>query len=513
MSLSPPTAAAFAAELTHAVVDGQEEEWSRLARELDQLSGRDWLVLDAAARSYRLNYSTPVSGVRGWLEPNLGEPSGLVAAVTSMHADGRFRERAALALAGMSGGIAVSAAAVRLLDHVEQVRTAASQSITALLVAQPDPDLLVRALDVILAGRDRFQGPSALETLERLGQRMFNKGDYVELLIGASARRVRRHGFKLANELGLLTVPRLLEAVRLEEDQLIVAWCADWLYERAVPSDFAELLDARSASVRQVAVLRVDDTSLPDAGLLQLATDRAPRVREAARFRARKRGLDIAAWYRDQLDDPEQPANRMAAILDGLLDVGDASDLQAFQTAMSDPRPRIRAVALRGVATWSTREETIDLAEPMLLDPSTRVSASAARVLARAGAPSSAADDAWESPQAGSRRAAWFLTRASGAWNAVESDLRLATDVDPELAGLGRTQVSNWLTTRAATTWQPLAENQRARIAALLAVWDASLDLKRTLAFHAGIRPLPGEEVDRDMPSEVIPIKRKWWRR
>ena len=203
----------------------------------------------------------------------------------------------------------------------------------------------------------------------------------------------------------------------------------------------------------------------------------------------------------------------MAAILDGLLDVGDASDLQAFQTAMSDPRPRIRAVALRGVATWSTREETIDLAESMLLDPSTRVSASAARVLARAGAPSSAADDAWESPQAGSRRAAWFLTRASGAWNAVESDLRLATDVDPELAGLGRTQVSNWLTTRAATTWQPLAENQRARIAALLAVWDASLDLKRTLAFHAGIRPLPGEEVGRDMPSEVIPIKRKWWRR
>lgn len=512
MSLTPPTAAAFAAELTHAVVDVQEEEWPRLARELDQLSGRDWLVLDAAARSYRLNYSTPVSGVRGWLGPNLGDPSGLVAAVTSMHVDGRFRERAALALAGMSGGIAVSAAAVRLLDHVEQVRVAASQSITAVLVAQPVPDLLVQALDVVLAGRDRFQGPGALETLERLGQRLFDEGDYVDLLIGASARRVRRHGFKLASELGRLTVPRLLEAVRLEEDQLVVAWCADWLYERAAANDFAELLDARSAFVRQVAVLRVDETSLPDAGLLQLATDRAPRVREAARFRARKRGLDIAAWYRDQLD-VEQPANRKAAILDGLLDAGDASDLPAFQTAMSDPRPRIRAVALRGVATWSTREETINLAEPMLLDPSTRVSASAARVLARAGVPSTVADEAWVSPQPGSRRAAWFLTRATGGWNAVESDLRLATDVDPELAGLGRTQVSNWLTTRAATTWQPLPENQKARIAALLDAWDASLDLKRTLAFHAGIRPLPGEEVHRNVPAEIIPIKRKWWRR
>ena len=513
MSLSPPTAAAFAAELAHAVVDGQEEAWPRLRSELDQLSGRDWLVLDAAARSYRLNHAMPVAGVRGWLGPNLGEPSGLVAAVTSLHVDGRFRERAALALAGMSGGIAVSAAAVRLLDHVEQVRAAASQSIAAMLVAQPVPDLLVRSLDVVLAGRDRFQGPAALQALERLGERQFNKHDYVELLIGAPARRVRRHGFEVANELGLLTVPRLLEAVRLEEDQLIVAWCADWLYERAAPSDFADLLDARGAFVRQVAVLRVDDTSLPDAQLLQRAADRAPRVREAARFRARKRGLDIAGWYRDQLDDPEQPATRKAVTLDGLLGAGDASDLPAFQAAMADPRPRIRAVALRGVATWSTREETINLAEPMLLDPSTRVSASAARVLARAGAPSSAADDAWDSPRPGSRRAAWFLARATGGWNAVESDLRLATDADPELAGLGRSHVSNWLTTRAATTWQPLPEHQKVRIAALLDAWDASIDLKRTLAFHAGVRPLPGETRPPTQHGDVVPRKRKWWRR
>lgn len=512
MSLSPPLAAAFASELTRAVVDGQEGDWPRLARDLDQLTGRDWLVLDAAARSYRINYSTPVSGVRGWLGPNLGEPSGLVAAVTSMHIDGRIRERAALALAGPSDGIAVSAAAVRLLDHVEQVRAAARQSITALLLAHPVPNLLVRALDVVLAGRDRLQGPGAVDAVECLARELFQEVDYVELLMGAPARRVRRHGFQLANERGLLTVSRLLESVRLEEDQLIVAWCADWLYERAAPSDFAELLDARSAVVRQVAVLRVDDASLSDAELFQMATHRAPRVREAARFRARKRDLDVADWYRNQLHI-EHPANRKAAILDGLIDVGDASDLPAFRAAVADPRPRIRAVALRGVATWSTREETINLVAPMLLDPSTRVCASAARVLARAGAPSAVADEAWKSPQQGSRRAAWFLTRSTGGWNSVESDLRLATDVDPELAGLGRTQVSNWLATRAATTWQPLRGNQRARIAALLDGWEASIDLKRTLAFHAGIRPLPGETRRLTPEGDVVPLKRKWWRR
>lgn len=512
MSLTPPTAAAFAVELKHAVVEGQELDWPRLARDLGRLSGREWLILDAAARSYRLGYSMPISGVRGWLGPNLGEPGGVVAAVTSMHVDGRIRERATLALAGSSGAIAVSAAAVRLLDHVEQVRTAAATSITALLVAQPSPDLLIRAYDVVLAGRDRLQGSGALATLERLARRLFRQPDFINVLIGASARRVRRYGFRLANDLGILSVPRLLEAVRVEEDQLIVAWCADWLYERAAPTDFASLLEARSAFVRQVAVLRVDDSSLSDAGLLRLAADRAPRVREAARFRARKRGLDVAAWYRGQLD-PEESATRMAAILDGLLDVGDASDLPAFRAAMSDARPRIRAVALRGVATWSTREEAIELVAPMLLDPSTRVSAAASRVLARAGGPSSIADEAWESGQPGSRRAAWFLTRSRGGWDAVESDLRLANDADPELAGLGRTQLSNWLATRAATTWQPLPDSQRARIGELLDAWDGSVDLKRTVAFHAGIRPLPGETRQPAPEAPIVRLKRKWWRR
>lgn len=73
--------------------------------------------------------------------------------------------------------------------------------------------------------------------------------------------------------------------------------------------------------------------------------------------------------------------------------------------------------------------------------------------------------------------------------------------------------MSNWLTTRAATTWHPLPESQRSRIAALLDAWDASIDLKRALAFHAGIRPLPGEDVRRDLSAQVVPIKREWWRR
>lgn len=512
MSLNPPEASEFADELARAVVDGSAAKWAPLAARLDRLSGREWLILDAAARSYRFHYATPVSGVRGWLGSNLSEPSGLVAAVTSLHVDGRIRERATLALAELAGPLAVAATAVRLLDHVEQVRAIARQSLTALLVAEPRPDLVVRVLDVVLSGRGRFQGPGALDVVEELAHRLFSETEYVDLLMKATPRQVRRHGFKTANRLGMLTVARLLDAARVEEDQLIVAWCADWLYERGTPEDFADLLDARSALLRQVAVLRVDDAALPDSKLLHMAADRAPRVREAARHRARKRGLDVASWYRRQLGS-QLPANRTAAVLDGLLVSGDASDLPAFQAALADPRPRIRAVAVRGVAAWTTDAETIAQLAPLLTDQSSRVSASAARVLARAGASSTVAAEAWRSSLPGSRRAAWYLTRSTGGWDAVESDLRLSTDPDAELAGLGRTQVSNWLSTRAATTWQPLPESQRSRIATLLKAWDASKDLKRTLAFHAGIRPLPGEEVHRDLPAEVVSIKRKWWRR
>lgn len=513
MSLNPPDASEFADELARAVVDGSAAaEWTPLAARLDRLSGREWLILDASARSYRFQSATPISGVRGWLGPNLSEPSGLVAAVTSLHIDGRIRERATLALADVGGAVACAAAAVRLLDHVEQVRTIALQSLTALLVSEPRPEHFVRVLDVVLAGRARFQGPGALDAVEELARRVFSETEYADLLMAAAPRNVRRHGFKTANQRGMLPASRLLAAARDEEDQLIVAWCADWLYERGTPADFADLLDARSALLRQGAVLRADDAVLPDGTLLHLAADRAPRVREAARHRARKRGLDVASWYRSELRS-DMPTNRTAAVLDGLLVCGDASDLPAVQAALTDPRPRIRAVAVRGVAAWTSGAETITQAAPMLTDQSSRVSASAARVLARAGAPSAVATEAWVSDLPGSRRAAWYLTRSTGGWNAVESDLRLATDPDAELAGLGRTQVSNWLTTRAAITWQPLPESQRSRIATLLEAWDASIDLKRTLAFHAGIRPLPVEEVHRDLSAEIIPIKRKWWRR
>ena len=48
----------------------------QLIAEPEALHGLDWLVLDAAAPTYRPRHGKPVSGVNGRLGPDLGELSG-----------------------------------------------------------------------------------------------------------------------------------------------------------------------------------------------------------------------------------------------------------------------------------------------------------------------------------------------------------------------------------------------------------------------------------------------------
>lgn len=472
----------LAVDLLRTIVDGVGGR-DDLRSTLVALSGREWLLLDQAARSYRHHYSRPVSGLRGWLDEGLNEPDGFVAAVTSMHVDGRFRERATRALGKVDGPLAAAALAVRLLDHVPQVREAAAES----LQNATRMEHLERVMDVVLAGRERRFGADALELVESRVSAGVGEEALAAMLMASPLLRVRRRGVELAHQLGLISAERLRELARTETDQLVLAWCADWLLASRGAIDLADLLDARSAMIRQVVVLAVDDDALPDDRLLMLAVDRVPRVRESARFRARKRGLDVVGWYRAQLHQDIRGRVRAAA-LDGLLAVGDATDLPRFVEALDSSRPRVREVAIRGVIMWANRGDALAILPAFLTDPSGRVSAAAARALGRLGAPASTASEAWSSERRSNRRAAWLLARSCGGWDQVEADLRLAGDQDAELAGLGRAQVWNWLEIRAATTWQPMSAEQRDRIAALLETWNGRPGAARAIAFHAGIR-------------------------
>ena len=352
------------------------------------------------------------------------------------------------------------------MDHVPQVREAALRG----LDAGRDADDVEIALAVLLAGDRRLRSPTALDAVRSAVLGDERAAELITSLTGSSRRSVRRWAFDLAHGQRLLPPERLLAAAATERDQLLAARCAEWLLDSATAEQVVSLLGVRSVEARMAALSRVADTDLDDAVLLPMLLDRSPRLREVARWRARRRGIDVTGWYRDRLATRPLPASGRAACLDALRRAGDPADLDLFLPGLEHPVPAVRAAALSGVGALAPADRARELVGPLLLDPSPRVSATAARVLADAGGVAAGTTAGWasaarDSPRPSNRRAAWRLTRAGGGWYRVEADLRAAGDPDPRLAAAGQTGMGNWLASSAATTWDVLPPGQRERIA------------------------------------------------
>lgn len=500
-------ARALALRLAASVIDGGEADWLLGAEELERLDGRSWILLDQAARSFNYATGTPVSGVKGWMGPSASEPSGFVAAVTSLHVDGRFRERATQVLASVDRPLATSALAVRLLDHVPQVREQALAAITNRL----EPVTADLVLEVVLAGRGRQ--PAALAMVEMREQLVAGARGPVALrhLMASGHRSVRRWAFTTARALGVLEEPELIKAALFDTDQWIQAACADWLM-KSEPSGLVPLLRANSVEARLVALTRVPEESLDDETLEQLLVDRAPRVREQARWRARKRQLDILQVYRRLVTAERSPRVR-AASLDGIATLGDDSDLPLIVSQLDDPSARVRAAAVGAIVARAKHDAAVESLRLVLDDPSARISAAAARGLARLRVSPVVVEHVWEAARPATRRAAWRVARESGDWDRVEADLRAACDEDPQLVGLGVAGIRNWLDVGAATTWATLTDRQQERVVSYLRRARLDDERRRILAFHAGIKLAPAP-THRALPSgtsdEGRP-KRRWW--
>ncbi|MCI1749369.1 MAG: hypothetical protein LKI24_15710 [Acidipropionibacterium sp.] len=472
-----------ATDLASRATDGGQEDWHAGAAKLEILDGRAWLLLDHAARSPTYASGNPISGVRGWLGPNADEPTGFVAVVTSLHADGRIRERATRILATKRTGIAVAALAVRLLDHVPEVRAAAWASLKPNLDADTGP----RVLDIVLSSRCRYHAASALRDVEEALTADLGIAGVVQAFVTSSMRDVRRWAFELGHQQNLLTADQLVKTARSDPDQWLRRNCADWLMSIGDPSHIRQLLKANSVEGRIVALTRIPDDQLSDEQLRILLTDSSHRVRDHARWRANRRGFDVIGYYRSQLKASSVTPRVQTACLDGIALLGDESDLTCCIEHLGHPNARVRASAVNAVLGRTSGDTAIALLTPVLLDPSPRVSARASRALARLGVPPSVADEAWRSERAATRRAAWQLARASGGWHRVEADLRAAGDADSHLASFGRAGISNWLAVSAANTWARLPREQRNRIADLLTTTSINPEQARTVAFHARI--------------------------
>lgn len=506
--MTPTEAAEVATRLAYLASSDDPDDWRAAAQTIEQLEGRAWLLVDQAARKSSGARGMPVSGVRGWLGTSVTEPSGVVAAVTSMHADGRFRERATQVLGAVDTRTATAALAVRLLDHVPHVRAQAWEGLERRLTA----DTAEIVLEVLLAGRGRQHADRALERVHSVLLQTTSAAELLTRLLDSDRRGVRRWAFTLGHARQLLDPEHLVAAARSDPDQWVRTRCADWLMASPEPHLLAPLLEATTVEARLVALTRVPDPDLTVRTLGRLLTDRAPRVRDQARWRARRRGFDSASHYRAQLEDPRCAPRVRAACLDGLAVAGDEADLVILTSHLDHPSARVRAAAVKAVTRRAPSDDLVDLLLPVLLDASARVSATAAGGLARWGVPPSAARSAWASARPASRRAAWRLSREAGGWDRVEADLRAASDEDVHLASLGRAGIGTWLAVTAATTWVPLAEDQRERIACLLPRAGLGSERQRVLAFHAGIKPLTPED-DRPRSDDTTPDgsrRRRW---
>lgn len=510
--ISYPEARALATQLADAASGDDLAAWYAGAQALERLDGGSWLLVDQAARAFTQADSAPVSGAQGWLGAGLNEPSGFVAAVTSLHVDGRFRERAVQVLGTIPSALAAPALAMRLIDHVPQVRARAWEALRPILRC----DRAEVVLDVLLAGADRQHGGDALDRVQAALLDTGSADALVAHLSTSVRRRVRRWAFVLGHDEGVVSTERLLAAAHGDSDQWIQARCAEWLMKAPDPGLVTALLDATSIEARLVALVRASESDLGDDVLEEMLVDRAPRVREQARVRARHRGWDVAALYRRRLVEPNASPRTVVACLDGLALAGNEEDLETATSRLRHASARVRAAALTTVAELATRSDAIDLLTPMLVDPGARVSAAAARQLGRLAAPAASADAAWASSQPSSRRAAWRLSHAAGGWRRVEADLRAAADPDVTLSALGRTGIRDWLRVGAATAWEPLTEVWQARLAALLTGAGLGRREQRVVAFHIGI-PLPAEDVGPrpagDLPAPAPGRRRGWLRR
>lgn len=509
--ISERDAQALARQFADAATADDAAAWASGSQALAGLDGRSWLLLDQAARSFRYAGDAPVSGATRWLGASLSEPSGFVAAVMSLHVDGRFRERAVEVLGTAPGVIAVPALASRLLDHVPEIRALAWEVLRPRVGIEAAEALL----DVLLAGVTRHHARAALREVEAALLATTPPDDLVATLTGSERRRVRRWAFEFGHHRSLLAPEQLVAATRADSDQWVRARCAEWLAQEPDSRVLVRLLEAPSVEARQVALRQVPEGDLSDDALAARLVDRAPRVREQARHRARARRLDLAEFYRQRLAEEGLAPHLVAACMDGLALTGDETDLQAAVTHLRHPSARVRSAAIATVEARAPRNLAVDLLTPMLLDSSPRVCATAARELARLGAPPSTAEAAWASDQPSSRRVAWRVARAAGGWHRVEADLRAAVDPDPVASAAGHTGIRNWLAVGAATTWQPLPDSQRERLEALLSGSDFSRETRRLMAFHLGLEPPAEEQTTRptqDLSATATTRARRWLR-
>ncbi|MES9541074.1 HEAT repeat domain-containing protein [Actinomadura sp. NPDC000600] len=430
---------------------------------LEVASAATWIGLDRALRSPEVVYSESFAMAEDGL-PRDGRLSRLVAACSP---DGRRRE-SAVAYPGMGAdGVLLPALVLRTADWAPQVREAARRSLVAALKSA-DTAALVAAAGVAVAIESWERGGHALEAV---AEALRAAPD--EVLASARGQQdvgVRRLAYRswLASDR-----PRheeVLLAALDEQDVVCQMLCAEWLVSDALRcrrvDGLERLLGEGGARAGVAALTALVELGRPDAGVAHLA-DRSAMMRATAQWAARRAGRDPAVIYRDALASDRAPG-RVRALVAGLGECGTRQDVDVLLPFLEDPRPRVRAEAVRAVRRLGGPVAPI---AGMLADPAPVVVRAVRRGLR--GEPGAVpAPRLWALLAADSpphvRVGAYEQLCGMDTWTRVHADLHLLAARDAELGARARDDLIDWSRRSAVTAFRMPSEETALHLGKLI---------------------------------------------
>ena len=349
----------------------QKVLWYTRARALPQL--------DAEFRSRR------VWAPREWvhLSPEsvarMGEAGSAAAGVLAVccsHANGYVREQAVRALASTSqeNGFEVPFLLMRAADWVPVVRAAAIAAVRARF--RPEYGrAFIESLEIVARLRRSGREDTA-QLAEEVWEYLRSPVHGPALLASIKSEfwKVKREVFRLGLESNAaLDVIRIAKGV---PDGIVRLWAARRTRHVAEGADLralvAQQLKDTFMLVRREALLTIEAKALDAEDSVRRALlDRHGVVRAEARRILGMTPAEAATFYRGCVGAPVRHA-----ALAALATIGSAQDLDLFEEALADLRPRVRRVALRGFVRFSESFPQA-VVEHFLADPSPRVAASA----------------------------------------------------------------------------------------------------------------------------------------
>ncbi|MEU0789628.1 hypothetical protein ABZ342_06150 [Amycolatopsis sp. NPDC005961] len=382
---------------------------------------RRWAEFDVAVRrawwTEQRWYRFPGSGLLPLSREKLAE--------AACHGNGRMREVAVERLAVSPAPEAVPLLLVRCVDWVRPIRERAREAALSRL-----DSATLRSMLPLIGVLRRRQLDDWMTTLFRRAL-----PDHLDVALAIDDREVRR--WVHVEVLGLLSRAHLLNVALRDHDFVVRAVCGTALLDRGECVE--ELLAAGTPKVRMRALTLLG----PDAAVAHLA-DRSSAVRSMAQALVSQAGGDPAAHYR------AMPVSFGAVA--GLGETGTREDASGLERLLTDDRPRIRAVAVRGLRRVAPELAAV---RPLLTDLSPAVTRQVVTFLR--GKPAlvdvPALRELLAAEPLHTRRAGAALLRDRDTWLRLHTDLTLLRD--PDLAADAEQDLYAWLHHTAATYTTP----------------------------------------------------------